>query len=376
MNSSHYTDVIIIGAGLSGLCLAHELANKGVSCRLIDKKAQYPESFRADKLEHNQIALFRALGVDAFIFPQPHHPIGTIQSYKDGTLEDIDTIEQYGFDYTKTVNNLRTHLPESVPLTVGSISSVNTTDSRQTIELKNGEVYTSQIVVIATGGNESVTKLTGIQRSLDSSLTSLNFGFDVTRKNNEPFKFSGFNYYAEDTTTGIDYVTFFLIGDTMRVNIFTQWDAKDPRAKAMRKDPLAEMPKHFHTLYKFVGDDLSLHSKVQMFPTHFYRSKGHKQKGVVVIADEFQSVSPATGKGLDKLTNDVTLLSSIYIPKWLASGQCTKADITDFYSDSKKVSMDLKAISDWMYYRKLSTGKKPSVFQRILFRFKAHFNQF
>lgn len=161
----------------------------------------------------------------------------------------------------------------------------------------------------------------------------------------------------------------------MRVNIFSQWDAKDPRAKALRNNPLAEMPKHFNKLYQFVGE-LELTTKVQVFPTHFYRTSGHIQKGLVVIADEFQSVSPATGKGLDKLLNDVTLLSEQYIPKWLSSGRLDKSDIATFYKDKDKIAVDLRGITDWMYYRRLSTGKKPSIVQRIIFRLRAHFNTF
>ncbi|MDO6424860.1 FAD-dependent oxidoreductase [Saccharophagus degradans] len=368
------SDVLIIGAGLSGLCLAHQLAAQGISCNIVDKKQDYPESFRADKLEYNQIDQLRKMHLDQFVIPQMK-PIGNIQSYCDGQLETIDTIDQYGFDYTKTVNNLRANLPSGVALKLGTVTNITTGASHQTISLKDNQQLTAKVVVIATGGNESVTKLVGIQRNLIPSLTSLNFGFDVKRKDGTPFDFRGFNYYAEQLTNGVDYITFFLIGDNMRVNIFSQWDAKDPRAKALRADPLAEMPKHFKELYRFVGE-LELASKVQVFPTHFYRTSGHVQNGLVVIADEFQSVSPATGKGLDKLTNDVTLLSEKYIPAWLSNGRASKRDIAQFYNDKSKKAVDLKGISDWMYYRRLSTGKKPSILQRIIFRLKACFNTF
>lgn len=270
---------------------------------------------------------------------------------------------------------MRANLPSNAELTLGSVTDIATNTTEQTVTLKDGQQLTAKLVVISTGGNESVTKLAGIHRNLIPSLTSLNFGFDVVRKDGKPFDFRGFNYYAEKLTHGVDYVTFFLIGESMRVNIFSQWDAKDPRAKALRNNPITEMPKHFNRLYEFVGD-LELTTKVQVFPTHFYRTAGHIQQGLVVIADEFQSVSPATGKGLDKLTNDVALLSDAYIPKWLASGKAEKRDIAAFYNDSAKIAMDLKGITDWMYYRRLSTGKKPSILQRIDFRLRAHFNRF
>ncbi|MGH1471975.1 MAG: FAD-dependent oxidoreductase [Cellvibrionaceae bacterium] len=372
MDKSISFDTIIIGAGLSGLCLAHQLANQGIRCAILDRKEVYPNNFRADKLEHNQIAALRKAKLDQFIVPKSE-PIGHIKSYRSGILEDVDTIDQYGFSYPATVNNLRENLPAQAHFEVATVVKIENSATAQKITTRSGKIISAKIIVMSTGGNESATKLVSIRRKLDPELTSLNFGFDVARTDKKPFDFRGFNYHSEDPTRGVDYVTFFLIGNDMRVNIFSQWDAKDERATAMRKNPIEEMSKYFEKLYDYVGD-IDVITKVQVFPTHFYRAKDHIQPGLVVIADEYQSVSPATGRGLDKLTTDVALLSQKYIPEWLRAEKADKVDIAKYYKDKEKIKIDQRARGDWIYYRNDLRGKQATLLERIVNKIKAKFD--
>ncbi|MGI1679385.1 MAG: FAD-dependent monooxygenase [Cellvibrionaceae bacterium] len=372
MNKTTIHDTIIIGAGLSGLCLAHQLANQNIQCVVLDKKEIYPNSFRADKLEHNQIAALRDAKLDQFIVPKSE-PIGHIKSFKSGIVEDVDTVDQYGFCYPATVNNLRRNLPEQVQFELATVTAIENSATVQKITTNSGKIFLAKIIIISTGGNESVTKLVDIKRKLDPKLNSLNFGFDVVRSDKKPFDFRGFNYHSEDPTSGVDYVTFFFIGDIMRVNIFTQWDVRDAKAVAMRKDPIEEMKKYFEKLYDYVGD-IELITKVQVFPTHFYRVKNHIQPGLIVIADEYQSVSPATGRGLDKLTKDVSLLSQKYIPEWLRIGKVGKTDIAKYYKDKEKIKTDQRARGDWVYYQNDLRGKKATILERICNKIKFKFD--
>lgn len=366
-------DTLIIGAGLSGLCLAHQLGNKGVKCLVIDRRPAYPEAFRADKLEHNQIAALRKAGLDQFVVPSVDTPIGHIKSYRSGVVADVDTIDQYGFSYSDTVNNLRNNIPDHVEIVVAAVTSIKNSDEAQTVTTKTGESFFAKLVVIATGGNETVPKLVGMGRKRDENLRSLNFGFDVVRTDKQPFDFRGFNYHAEDPTTGVDYVTFFYIGDAMRVNIFTQWEVKDERALDMRRDPIADMKKYFANLYDYVGD-VEVTGRVEVFPTNFYRVTNHIQAGIVVIADEYQSVSPATGRGLDKLTNDTALLAEHYIPMWLKAGSVKKSDVESYYKNKDKIKTDQRARGDWIFYHNDFRGKKATLVERVINRFKAKFD--
>jgi len=369
MDKNTTFDTVIIGAGLSGLSLAHQLANQGVHCAVLDKKEIYPNAFRADKLEHNQIAALRDAKLDQFIV-QKSVQIGHIKSCRSGVIVDEDTIDQYGFSYPATVNNLRENLPEKVHFELATVTKIENSATVQKITTSLGKTLSAKVIVISTGGNESVTKLVGISRRLNPELNSLTFGFDVARTDKKPFDFRGFSYHSEDPTSGVDCANFFLIGDDMRVNVFAQWDAKDEKAVAMRKNPIGEMSKYFEKLYDYVGE-IEIITKVQAFPTHFYRVKNHIQPGLVVIADEYQSVSPATGRGLDKLTTDVHLLAQKYIPEWLRIGKADKKDIAKYYKDREKIKADQQARSDWVYYRNRFVGKKATISERIHNKIKA-----
>ena len=368
-------DILIIGAGLAGSCLAHSLSTSKISCCVIDTKAEYPENFRADKLEHNQIAALRELQLDQFVLPKSA-PIGVIQSYEDGSVKNIDTIDQYGFAYTQTVNNLRSSLPTNAPLVIGKIVSCETSKTQQSVTLKDGRIFTGRLIVLATGGaGKNLLKTLGLKRKTQSELSSLNFGFDVCTTDGSSFNFNGFNYHAENQSEGANYVTLFPIGNTMKVNIFTQWSANEKKAKAMKADPLTQMPLYFSNLYSYTGT-LKLASNVQVFPTSYYRVQKPAKAGLVVIADEYQSVSPATGKGLDKLTTDVALLSKEYIPNWISGSEICANSISAFYNNPIKVSADLKAYEEWHYYRNLTRGQSFGFLEKCTFKFNSLLNRF
>ena len=59
----HETDVLIVGAGPTGLTLACELLRRGVSCRIIDKAASPATTSRALGLQPRTLELFDTMGI-------------------------------------------------------------------------------------------------------------------------------------------------------------------------------------------------------------------------------------------------------------------------------------------------------------------------
>ena len=57
------TDVLIVGAGPVGLMLGCELRRRGVSCRVIDKYAEFPRTSRANGLQPRAVEVLDSLGV-------------------------------------------------------------------------------------------------------------------------------------------------------------------------------------------------------------------------------------------------------------------------------------------------------------------------
>ena len=60
--AKHETDLLIVGAGPTGLTLACELLRRGVSCRIIDKAASPATTFRALGLLPRTLELFDTMG--------------------------------------------------------------------------------------------------------------------------------------------------------------------------------------------------------------------------------------------------------------------------------------------------------------------------
>jgi len=61
--AKHDTDVLIVGAGPTGLTLACELLGRGVNCRIIDKAASPASTSRALGLQPRTLELFDAMGI-------------------------------------------------------------------------------------------------------------------------------------------------------------------------------------------------------------------------------------------------------------------------------------------------------------------------
>ncbi len=364
------TDISIVGAGFAGCIIAHKLASMNISCTLIDRKDPFPDIFRAEKVEPEQARLLKSLGVFDYLSPSPT-PVGTIKLFKKGITSDFDASKQYGFRYSDTVNNLRSLLPVKAKLIVDKIDDIRTSTCTQEIKLSSGKLIKSKLIILASGGNGSLLKSFGLRRRYQASLHSLSFGFDIEKTDGTNFDINGFNYYNE--SDGVDYLTAFNIGNnTMRVNVFTQWQKDNPSVSAFRENSMQTIEKYFPKLSDHIGE-YKIISKVQVFPTSFYRLKNIYQAGMIVVGDELQSVSPATGTGLSKIVTEADRLTEHYIPKWLANECVTSYDVWKYYHDKEKSTMERHSKNAWHYYRNMLNPKYKSFKYKIIDRLNNYY---
>lgn len=358
---SEQLDIAIVGAGFAGLNLAHALRNSSLAVAVIDKRETFPDIFRAEKIEPHQAEMMREIGTLKYRTPKSD-PIGTTLNVSGEHVYNVDTVEQYCISYSSTVNTMRENLPEDVSFLNHAVSKIEPgTLSR--ILLDNGDVLRARLVVLACGLDAELSDSLDIQRTQSQELASLTFGFFIKRADLSDFDFNGLNYFLPEQEDNVQYITIFPIGERMRANVFTQLKRSDTLAKELRNDTLATIDRLFPRLDDYLGR-VVLDSKVQVMPTHYYSLFRQDVPGVVAIGDSFQSVSPATGSGLSKVLTDVQMLSQTYIPEWFKKDSISAADVSAFYKDKRKVTIDRRSLKSW-YYAGYGEMKRPSLLTRI-----------
>ena len=228
--------VIVVGGGLARASAAYAMGARGLDVILVDRRSEYPVMFRAEKIEADQAEIMRRLGVLGHRRPLCD-PVREVLSFEGGRVEVVDTVEQYGIDYTETVNCIREALlGVGVELINGAVSSIEADAFRPAVTIRDGRTLTATLVVLATGGSDKLIESLGMRRAMVPRLKSLSYGFDCVRSDGRPFDFVGFNHHLPPNARRIEYVTLFRIGGRMRANVFTRLTPRCDTAIALRKE--------------------------------------------------------------------------------------------------------------------------------------------
>jgi 2-polyprenyl-6-methoxyphenol hydroxylase-like FAD-dependent oxidoreductase len=351
---SHDADVLIIGAGLAGATTATLLARSGVEVMLIDRHAECPACFKAEKVEPDQAELLRTFGMFDTLRPT----LGAIDEVKTVRRGEVSqrTVEQYGGYYHDIVNHVRRGLPADVDPRIGRVTKLSTSATRQSVTLSDGTVLTARLLVLASGATGQLGAQLGLQRRMISEHHSLSFGFSIARIDDQPFDFDSINVYSQDPQARVGYVTLFAFPDgEMRANLFTYWDPQDPRVKEMLRQPKMELERLFPELAAHVGA-FRVTTKVSTGVRDLYDSVGHRQAGVVLIGDSYQGACPSTGSGLSKVLTDVDVLCHDCIPRWLATPEMGVEKIDEFYDSPAKRASDRFALGAALHGREVALG--------------------
>ena len=106
------TDIAIVGAGLAGSLCAGMLEKQGISHKLIDPRAQYPDEFRCEKFGTQQIELLKTTGLDVPVLDELTS-VNDVWIARFGRLIRKKHYPHFGFSYNEVVNAIQRAL--SVP---------------------------------------------------------------------------------------------------------------------------------------------------------------------------------------------------------------------------------------------------------------------
>jgi 2-polyprenyl-6-methoxyphenol hydroxylase-like FAD-dependent oxidoreductase len=357
-------DIVVVGAGFCGSIIALKAAELGLRVRVYDSRDPYPDEFRAEKLEPDQFESLEALQLISLVRPENSKFIDEVHSLTGNKERIIPCHKHRGLDYSATVNSFRSVLRSNDLLKIQKVLRVNDLSAGCAVVTEDGSIAQGRLCIVATGMSKQLTQSLGLKNHSQGALMSTTFGFDIEPASAEPFPFQAFNVYPGSFTPGLQYLTFFPIGNRMRCNLFTCWKPGTAESKRLRNEMLMDLHERFPGLEKRIGP-FRLSTKIQVFTTNYYRQSVEHLQRVVLVGDAYQSVSPATGMGLSKCLSDAESLLPL-LRLWGPSSTWD-LDLSSFYRNPKKRRIDDSAFRRWSWANESSTSRS---FMTILKRLK------
>jgi 2-polyprenyl-6-methoxyphenol hydroxylase-like FAD-dependent oxidoreductase len=350
-------DVIIVGAGLAGSAAASVLGKQGRRVILVDSRLTFPAVFKAEKIEPDQVELLRRMGLLELILPRARR-IREIRSYYNGRLFRTVWEEQYGLSYSDMVNPLRANLFEfeRAKFKMARVEGIENSPELQRVTLASGEQLSARLLILASGVTGQIPAALGLKRTSIQNHRCLAAAFTVERTDGQHFDFDSATCYPESTALGVDYITFFPIGDTMRVNLFAFPTSGEDWTRTFLQNPEDELDKFFPGMRESIGR-FRITTNIETSTVQLYLSESHVLPGVVMVGDAAQNACPSTGMGVSKVLNDVDLLCREYVPRWFETPGMGVRKIAQFCDDPRKRAVDEKALRGALYRRQARTNK-------------------
>lgn len=347
-----YTDVAIVGGGLSGSTAAAMLGRDGFAAILIDPHAVYPPELRCEKLGGEQLDLLHKTGLaDATLRATTLD--GEVWEARFGHVVARKPSDQHGVMYDTLVNTVRAQIPENLETIYAKASGITSSAERQKLVLSNGEEISARLVVFANGLNVGLRRTLGIQRQVISACHSVTLGFDVEPVGRAAFDFPALTYWPKRTSSRMAYLSIFPICGTMRVNLMVYRDMTDPWLVAFMQAPEQAMRAMMPGIEKIMGA-FRVAGTIGIRPADLCVSEGHIQPGIVLVGDAFSTSCPAAGTGTTKVFTDVERLCNVYIPQWLSTEGMGAEKIAAFYEDPEKQACEARCLAKAYYLRSLS----------------------
>ena len=351
-----YTDIAIIGGGLAGSTASAMLGRAGISSILIDPHPVYPFDFRVEKLGgEEQLGRFCKTGIgDSVLRSATQADENWIARF--GHLLDRRPIRQCGIMYDALIMAIRAEIREPAEIVFSKVTAIATSAERQKITLSEGEPISARLAVLANGLNIGLRHALGIERKIVSRSHSISIGFDLVPHGRAAFDFPALTYFSERPSDRIPYITLFPVGPRMRANLFTYREADDPWLREFRRAPRETLNEALPRLRNITGA-FEVVGDVKIRPADLYVSSGHRQPGVVLVGDAFETTCPVTGTGTDKVFTDVERLCNAHIPAWLATDGMGEEKISAFYDDPVKKACDAWSSAKAYNFRSVSVDR-------------------
>lgn len=347
-------DLVVVGAGFSGSVIGIKAHDLGLNVKVIDAKAVYPNHFRAEKLEQDQSECLASMDLAGLVRPASSPWIDKVHTFTG----DKETVTQHrshrGIHYQDTVNALRDALVQRGILDIQTAAGVHDGTEASEVLVNGGSNLRAKLVVVATGMSAAFRRTLNLVSSANYNLVSTTFGFDIEPASGGSFPLQAFNFRPHSFVPGLQYVTFFPVGDRTRANVFTCWEPSSEQTGKLKSDVSRELRRVFPTLDAHIGP-FRISSRVESYSTRYYRCEADHLFRTVLVGDAFQSVNPANGIGLSKCVTDAQTLLNL-LPG-MVEDSSSHFDLDAYYKNPRKCEVDRVALQRWRRTSELATRR-------------------
>jgi 2-polyprenyl-6-methoxyphenol hydroxylase-like FAD-dependent oxidoreductase len=351
-------DALVIGAGAAGVCAAHVLCAKGLRVGLVDSRGKCPPTFKAEKLEPDQVAILKQIDLLQKAMPAIS-ALREVVIYRRGAIVERQKIEQYGMHYDAFVNTLREALPPAVTQIIDTATELDIGGGEPALKLQGGRTVTARLVVVAGGTSGRLRHVAGAVRREISAHHCIAFGFDLALESGR-LPHDGVNVLPDSYADQVGFLTLFPTPIGVRANLFTYHDPQSEWTREMRLNTAAALERTFSRLRELIGN-YTVSGRVNASAVDLWTTDVTPQAGVVLIGDSFQSVDPVTGTGLSKVLTDVHLLGQM-APEWFRTPGMSAEKTGAYYDSAAKRSTDARSLQSALY------SKRASIDQSLRFR--------
>jgi 2-octaprenyl-6-methoxyphenol hydroxylase len=350
MSKTEFADIVIIGGGLNGLAQALAFAVHGVTCHVIDRADQaamlapYFDG-RVSAISSSSMKLFEAIGLGPALEGKgcPIEQIWVSDGLKPGSLDFVPDADD-GYLGQMFENQLTRRAlyeaalarPEIQLHMPAEIASSKTDEAGVRVELKNGDVLTGSLLVVAEGRKSVSRDAAGIR------LTEWDYAHEamVTAIFHEkPHKQVAYEIFYP---TGPFAILPMLDDETGRHRSAIVWSVSRAEAPVYKKLSPRGMA---HEIEKAMGGllgEIEMNAPVMGYPLNFQHANRITDTRMVLVGDAAHGMHPIAGQGLNLGLRDVACLAQVVVEGMRLGLDPGDAQILDRYTRWR--SLDVQSV--------------------------------
>lgn len=303
-------DIIIVGAGMVGLMLAHLLKETGLNIAILEAKDHYPAwprdgyDSRVSALNKHSQNLLHQIDCWHAICAMRTGPYDKMQVWEpEGDYQLIFDAADEGKDYLGHIvensvirkallDNLPNHIALYCPVILTAINE-------QGVTLNNNETLQAKLIVAADGANSWVRSNAGFE------LTTYSYqqqALVATVKTEKPHNLTAYQNFLP---TGP--LAFLPLDDAHTSSIV--WSADEQVAQQLLAQSQAEFEAALTNAFEHKLGNVSLQSERFSYPLHMRHAIDYVKPGIALVGDALRTIHPLAGQGVNLGFKDAQVLA-------------------------------------------------------------------